>query len=133
MKVLVVGSGGREHAICLSVSKSPRVDKIYCAPGNAGIGQLAECVPIGAMEFEKLAKEVEERKKEIRATILHEMEATGTVGIDTEELTITYVAPTTSERFDSKKLKKDNPDLYDEYIKISPVKSSIRISIKEEK
>ena len=54
MKVLVVGSGGREHAICTSVAKSPRVDKIYCAPGNAGIAALAECVPIGAMEFDKL-------------------------------------------------------------------------------
>ena len=54
MKVLIVGSGGREHAIAASVAKSSRVDKIYCAPGNAGIGQIAECVPIGAMEFEKL-------------------------------------------------------------------------------
>ncbi len=54
MKVLIVGSGGREHAIAVSVAKSPRVDKIYCAPGNAGIGQLAECVDIGAMEFERL-------------------------------------------------------------------------------
>ena len=55
MKVLIVGSGGREHAIAWSVSKSPKVDKIYCAPGNAGIAELAECVDIGAMEFEKLA------------------------------------------------------------------------------
>lgn len=54
MKVLVVGSGGREHAICRAVAKSQRVDKIYCAPGNAGIAALAECVPIGAMEFDKL-------------------------------------------------------------------------------
>ena len=54
MKVLIVGSGGREHAIATSVAKSPKVDKIYCAPGNAGIGQIAECVPIGAMEFDKL-------------------------------------------------------------------------------
>lgn len=51
MKVLVVGSGGREHAICMSVAKSKRVDKIYCAPAMAGIGQIAECVPIGAMDF----------------------------------------------------------------------------------
>ena len=50
MKVLIVGSGGREHAIAVSVSKSRRVEKIYCAPGNAGIGQIAECVSIGAME-----------------------------------------------------------------------------------
>lgn len=54
MKVLIVGSGGREHAIAASVAKSAKVDKIYCAPGNAGIGQIAECVPIGAMEFDKL-------------------------------------------------------------------------------
>lgn len=62
MKVLIVGSGGREHAIAMSVAKSSRVDKIYCAPGNAGIGQIAECVPIGAMEFEKLAEFAEEKK-----------------------------------------------------------------------
>ena len=54
MKVLIVGSGGREHAIATSVAKSPKVDKIYCAPGNAGIGMIAECVPIGAMEFDKI-------------------------------------------------------------------------------
>lgn len=55
MKILIVGSGGREHAIAWSVSKSPKVTKIYCAPGNAGISKIAECVDIGAMEFEKLA------------------------------------------------------------------------------
>lgn len=55
MKVLIVGGGGREHAIAYCVAKSPRVSKIYCAPGNAGIGELAECVPVGVMEFDKLA------------------------------------------------------------------------------
>ena len=54
MKVLVVGSGGREHAICWKLAQSPKVDKIYCAPGNAGIGEIAELVSIGAMEFDKL-------------------------------------------------------------------------------
>ena len=54
MKVLIVGSGGREHAIAWKVANSPKVDKIYCAPGNAGIAEIAECVPIGAMEFDKL-------------------------------------------------------------------------------
>ncbi len=54
MKVLIVGSGGREHAIAWKVAKSPKVDKIYCAPGNAGIAGIAECVNIGAMEFDKL-------------------------------------------------------------------------------
>ena len=62
MKVLIVGSGGREHAIATSVAKSSKVDKIYCAPGNAGIAQLAECVDIGAMELEKLADFAEEKK-----------------------------------------------------------------------
>ena len=68
MKVLVVGSGGREHAICASVAKSPKVDKIYCAPGNAGIGQIAECVDIGAMEFDKLVDFAKE--KEIDLTVI---------------------------------------------------------------
>lgn len=61
MKVLIVGSGGREHAIAASVAKSSKVDKIYCAPGNAGIAELAECVDIGAMELEKLADFAQEK------------------------------------------------------------------------
>lgn len=68
MKILIVGSGGREHAIAASVAKSPKADKIYCAPGNAGIGQIAECVPIGAMEFDKLVTFAKE--KEIDLTIV---------------------------------------------------------------
>ncbi len=62
MKVLIVGSGGREHAIAWKVSKSPKADKIYCAPGNAGIAEFAECVEIGAMEFDRLADFAEEKK-----------------------------------------------------------------------
>lgn len=62
MKVLVIGSGGREHAICYKLSQSKQVDKIYCAPGNAGIAGIAECVNIGAMEFDKLASFAEENK-----------------------------------------------------------------------
>ena len=55
MKILVVGSGGREHALCWKIAQSKKVDKIYCAPGNAGVAEVAECVSIGAMEFDKLA------------------------------------------------------------------------------
>ena len=68
MKVLIVGSGGREHAIAWAVAKSSKVEKIYCAPGNAGIAEFAECVPIGAMEFEKLAAFAKEN--EIDLTIV---------------------------------------------------------------
>ena len=54
MKVLVIGSGGREHTIVWKLKQSPRVDKIFCAPGNGGISRIAECVPIGVMEFDRL-------------------------------------------------------------------------------
>ncbi len=61
MNVLIVGSGGREHAIAWKVAQSPKVDKIYCAPGNAGIEEYAECVNIGAMEFDKLVAFAKEK------------------------------------------------------------------------
>ena len=54
MKVLVVGGGGREHALVWKIAQSPRVKKIFCAPGNAGMVKLANCVPIGAAEIDKL-------------------------------------------------------------------------------
>ena len=68
MKVLIVGSGGREHAIAWKVAQSKKVDKIYCAPGNAGISEVAECVPIGAMEFDKLVAFA--KAKEIDLTVI---------------------------------------------------------------
>lgn len=86
MKVLIVGSGGREHAIAASVAASARANKIYCAPGNAGIGQIAECVPIGAMEFDKLVAFAKEREIDLTIVgmddplvggLVDEMEAAG--------------------------------------------------------
>ncbi len=68
MKVLIIGSGGREHAIAWKVAKSKKVDQIYCAPGNAGIEEFAQCVPIGAMEFDKLVAFAKEN--EIDLTIV---------------------------------------------------------------
>ncbi|MEK5234712.1 phosphoribosylamine--glycine ligase [Paenibacillus sp. FSL L8-0470] len=62
MDILVVGGGGREHAIIWSLSQSPKAGKIYCAPGNAGIAQLAECVPIGVFEFDRLTAFAKERE-----------------------------------------------------------------------
>ncbi len=68
MKVLIVGSGGREHAIAASVAKNAKVEKIYCAPGNTGIASVAECVPIAAMDFENLVSFAKE--KEIDLTVI---------------------------------------------------------------
>lgn len=68
MKVLVVGSGGREHALAWKISQSPKVKKIYCAPGNAGIEKVAKCVDIGATEVERLLDFAKE--KEIDLTVV---------------------------------------------------------------
>ena len=68
MKVLIVGGGGREHAIAWKVAKSPKVEKLYCAPGNAGIAEVAECVNIGVMEFDKLTAFA--RENQINLTII---------------------------------------------------------------
>ena len=68
MKILIIGGGGREHAIAWKAAQSNRVEKIYCAPGNAGISQIAECVPIGVMEFDRLLEFAKE--KEIDLTIV---------------------------------------------------------------
>ena len=68
MKILIVGSGGREHAIAWKVAQSPKAEKIYCAPGNAGIAEYAECVNIGAMEFDRLVAFAKE--KQIDLTII---------------------------------------------------------------
>ncbi len=68
MKVLVIGSGGREHALVWKVAQSPKVSKIYCAPGNAGIGDLAECIAIGAEDIDELVAFAE--KEQIDLTIV---------------------------------------------------------------
>lgn len=62
MKVLIVGGGGREHAIAWKAAQSPKVEKLYCAPGNAGIAEVAECVNIGVMEFDKLTAFAKDEK-----------------------------------------------------------------------
>lgn len=86
MKVLIVGGGGREHVIAASVAKSPKADQIYCAPGNAGIAEYAVCVPIGAMEFDKLVAFAKEKEIDLVivgmddplvAGLVDEMEAAG--------------------------------------------------------
>ena len=80
MKVLIVGSGGREHAIAWAVSQSAKADKIYCAPGNAGIEEYAECVNIGAMEFDKLVAFAKEKEIDL---LLLDIEMPEMDGFDT--------------------------------------------------
>ena len=65
MKILIVGGGGREHAIAVAVAESPKADKIYCAPGNAGIAEVAECVPIGVDEFDRIASFAKEKEVDL--------------------------------------------------------------------
>ena len=86
MNVLIVGSGGREHAIAYCVAKSDKADKIYCTPGNAGIAEYAECAPIGAMEFDKLVAFAKEKAIDLTIVgmddplvggLVDEMEAAG--------------------------------------------------------
>lgn len=65
MKILIVGSGGREHAIAAAVARSPKAEKIYCAPGNAGIARIAECVPIKVDEFERIRDFAKEKEVDL--------------------------------------------------------------------
>lgn len=96
--------------------------------GNETI--LAEGISKKIAEYERVMKELKEKEDALKEAIKEEMEAKGIIKIENEDLLINYIAATDRESFDSKQFKKDNPDLYDEYVKISPVKSSIRIKVK---
>lgn len=84
-------------------------------------------------EFERQLKVIKEQEDELRQAILNEMEEKNIIKLETDDLVITYVAPTDRETLDSKSLKADMPEIYDEYVKISPVKSSIRIKVRDKK
>ena len=81
-------------------------------------------------EFERKMKEIKEAEDALKQGILKEMEQKGILKVETEEMTIYYVAPTDRETFDSKRFKFDHPDMFDEYVKMSPVKASVRIKVK---
>lgn len=91
---------------------------------------LTDEVTAKIIEFERMAKEIKAKEDELKEAILKEMEINGIVSIDRPEIRITYVAPTTRETFNSKAFRADFADLYDQYIDITPVKSSIRIKVK---
>ena len=83
------------------------------------------------VEFERQIKLIKEAEEALKEVIKAEMEAKGILKVtdETNGMTISYIAPTSRETFDSKKFKADNPDMYDEYVRLTPVKSSIRIKI----
>ena len=81
-------------------------------------------------EFEKAIKEIKEKEDELKQSILNEMESKRIIKLETDDLVISYVAPTERETLDTKKLREEQPDLYDEYVKFSTVKSSIRLKVK---
>ena len=98
-------------------------------------GKTALLDPVVSMklaEFERIVKEFKAKEEELKQKILAEMESKGIVSIKTPELTISYVAPTSRETFDSKAFRKDHPDLYDDYVRISPVGASVRMKVVSE-
>jgi predicted phage-related endonuclease len=96
-----------------------------------GISILDTTVSNKIAEFERQIKFIEEQEKALKEAIKAEMEAQGILKVEdaTNGMTISYIAPTYRETFESKKFKAEHPDMYDEYIKLSPVKSSIRIKL----
>ena len=81
-------------------------------------------------EFERMAEDIKNKQNELKQKILMEMEKHGILKIETDELMINYVASYPKEKFDSKAFRKDNPDLYDKYVKISTVAASVRMKVK---
>lgn len=94
------------------------------------IGILDTEVSKKVAEFEKALKEIKEKEEELKQNILTEMENKNILKLETDDLMITYIATVERETFDIKRFREDYPDLYDEYVKFSPIKSSIRVKVK---
>ena len=92
--------------------------------GNVQIAQN------GAARPKPRRRVIEEKEKALKQAILEEMEAKNILKIENDDLVLNYIAPTDRETFDSKSFKEDHQDMYDEYIKMTPVKSSVRIKLK---
>lgn len=81
-------------------------------------------------EIEKLSKQLKEREELIKTAIKDEMEKRGIIKLENDNIIITYIASTDREQFNGKRLREENPDIYDEYVEIKPIKSSIRVKVK---
>ena len=95
-----------------------------------GAGVLAPETVAKIAEYEKAKKEIEAKDKALRDAIKAEMEALNLVKIENEDISISYTAPHTSLRLDTGRLKKEKPDVYDDFLKVSPVGSSIKITLR---
>ena len=95
-----------------------------------GVALLDAQTAVKIAEFERKIKEIKEAEDALKAAILEEMEGKNILSIKTSDMTISYIGPSDRETLDSKRLKEEKPEIYDEYVKISPVKSSIRIKLK---
>ena len=98
-----------------------------------GLALIEPSVSFALAEFERQAKEIKAKQDALKQRILEEMESNGILKIDTDDLTINYIAPSTQEKFDGKAFKKDNPDLYDNYVTINPRKAYVKMTVKGEK
>lgn len=93
-------------------------------------GELTQDVSLAIANFERQIKDLKEQEDLLKGAILKAMENNNILKLDTPDLLISYIAPSDRDTFDSKKLKEDNQDLYDSYVRLTPVKSSIRIKVK---
>ena len=95
-----------------------------------GVGLLNADVAQKIADFERKVKEIKDAEDKLKEAIKAEMESKSVIKLETDELTISYVAPTTRESLDTKELKAELPEIYDTYCKIAPVKASIRVKVK---
>lgn len=96
---------------------------------SQGVALLDAQTAVRIAEFERKMKEIKEAEDALKTAILEEMEDKDIKSIKTDDMTISYIAASDRESLDTKRLKSENPDIYDAYVKISPVKSSIRIKL----
>ena len=94
------------------------------------IAVLTEGTAEKIVEFERIVKDIKEKEDALKKAILEEMREHNLIKLETDELTLTYVAPTTRESLDTKAIKEELPQIYDTYCKLSTVKESLRIKIK---
>lgn len=95
-----------------------------------GIAVLDSDIASRIADFERKLKDIKEAEEKLKQGVLEEMQEKGILKIETEEMTISYISPTERETFDSKRFRADHEDLFDEYVRMSPVKASVRIKVK---